>query len=228
MSDGSVLTLDQFLEFGIRHNIEDPRIYEYLTGPIDQAAIDEAVAKIDEINNRPKPSGMSAKSFESLKNQLKGDEFEKLVGLVLKTVKPFEAWNKVPTPLNELDWLVLLGPTANYHPSIREWGTHFICECKFGAQTVSVTWIGKLNTVLETHSATVGLLMSSKGIAKKGRSSAVRYQLQMLAAKTPSRIIVCLNTEEIRSSLADRKFLQLITRRYVEAKVGAAPLRTIA
>jgi hypothetical protein len=224
MKDGSALTLEEFLDFGIRNKIDDPKICDYLTGPIDQTAIDETIARIDEINHRPKPDGMSAKSFESLKNQQSGDEFEKLVGLVLKSVKPFQAWNKVGTPLNELDWLVVLGPTAIHHPAIREWGTHFICECKFGAQSVSVTWVGKLNTVLETHSANVGLLMSSKSISKKGRATAVRYQLQMLAARTPSRIIVCLSTEEIRSSLADRKFLQLIAQRYVEAKVGAAPL----
>lgn len=228
MSSGSGVTLEEWLEFGRRHNLDDRRIYEYLTGPIDQAAIDAAVAKIDEINNMAKPRGISAKSFESLKNQQKGDQFEKLVGAVLKSVKPFESWNKVGTPLNELDWLVALGPTAVHHPAMREWGTHFICECKFGAQNVSVSWTGKLNTVLETHGATVGFLMSSRGIATRGRATAVRYQLQMLAAKTPSRVIVCLSTEEIRASLANRKFLQLITHRYVEAKVGAAPLKAIA
>ncbi len=228
MSDSSALTLEQVLEYLIRNNIDDPHIYDYLTASVDQKQIEGWIGEIDEINARVKPAGMSLKAWEGEKNRLKGKCFEQLGGLVLKTVKPFKSWDRVNTPINEIDWLVSIGPTALHLPAMRDWGTHFICECKLGEQTVSVSWLGKLNTVLRTHGATVGLLMSSKGISKKGRASAVRFHLQMYAAMTPSIVIMCLNTAEIKSSLAERKFLQLITQRFIEAKAGAAALRAIA
>jgi hypothetical protein len=62
----------------------------------------------------------------------------------------------------------------------------------------------------------------------RGRAAAARTQLQILAAMTPSRVIICINLEETKASLARREFLQLIARRYMEVKVGAAPLRAIA
>lgn len=226
MSNGSAVTLEEWLEFGRRHNIDDPRIYEFLTGTIDQAEIDRQIAEIDRINLLPKPGGMSKKEWEGERNRLKGKAFEALGGLALQTVRPFQGWSNIRTTTNEIDWLVVLGPMALHLPAIREWGTHCICECKVGDQVVNVTWIGKLNTLMQTSGVSVGLLLSSKGIGKKG--GAARTQLQIIAAMTPSRVIVCVDLEEMKASLAKREFLQLIARRYIEVKVGAGPLKALA
>jgi len=49
----------------------------------------------------------------------------------------------------------------------------------------------------------------------------------MYAAMTPSTVIICLSIDEIKTSLADRKFLELISQRFIEAKAGVAPLKAI-
>jgi hypothetical protein len=228
MSNGSALTFDEWLDFGRRHNMDDSRIYDFLTGTIDQAAVDQRIAEIDEIDARPNPGGFSKKGWEGEQNRLKGAAFEALGGLVLQTVRPFHAWNNIQTTINEIDWLIELGPLALNLPTMREWGTHCVCECKIGNQVVNVTWIGKLNTLMQTSGVSVGLLLSRRGIGRKGRAAAARVQLQILAAMTPSRVIVCVDLEEMKLSLEKRQFLQLIARRYIEVKAGAAPLKAIA
>jgi hypothetical protein len=228
MSNGSAFTLDEWLDFGRRHNIDDLRIYDFLTGTIDQVAIDQRLAEIDEIDSRPKPGGFSKKGWEGEQNRLKGAAFEALGGLVLQTVRPFHLWNNVHTTTNEIDWLIELGPLAQHLLVMRDWGTHCICECKVGNQVVNVGWIGKLNTLMQTSGVSVGLLLSKKGIGAKGRASSARVQLQLLAAMTPSRVIICINLEEMRTALASRGFLQLIGRRFIELKIGAGPLKAIA
>ena len=228
MIDGSALTLEEYLEFGRRNNIDDPRIYDFLTNNIEQAEIDARIDEINEIDARPNPGGFTKKEWEGEQNRLKGLAFEALGGLVLQSVRPFSAWHNVQTTTNEIDWLVQLGPHALHLPVMRDWGAHCICECKIGNQAVNVGWLGKLNTLMQTSGASVGLLLSSKGMGTRGRAAAARTQLQILAAMTPSRVIICINLEETKASLARREFLQLIARRYMEVKVGAAPLRAIA
>src|SRR5580692_4890037 len=211
------LTLDQVIDYMIKNNINDARIYEYLTLPADITAINACLASIDQIDGQPKPNGMKKKTWEGQKNQQKGACFEQLTGLVLQTVKPFKSWDKVHTTTNEIDWLIQMGPTALHLPTMREWGTHCLCECKIGNESVNVTWIGKLNTLLQTSGASVGLLISRKGIPTKGSSSA-RFQLQLLAAQTPSRVIISIDLEEMKESVQNRRFLQLISTRFIEVK----------
>ena len=208
--------------------IDDPRIYDVLTGIIDQAAIDQRIAEIDEIDSRPNRGGFSKKGCEGEQNRLKGAAFEALGGLVLQTVRPFHLWNNVQTTTNEIDWLIELVPLAQHLLVMRDWGTHCICECKVGNQVVNVGWIGKLNTLMQTSGVSVGLLLSKKGIGTKGRASSARVQLQLLAAMTPSRVIICIDFEEMRTALASRSFLQLIGRRFIELKIGAGPFKAIA
>jgi hypothetical protein len=228
MSNGSSFTLDEWLDFGRRNNINDARIYDFLTGTIDQAAIDQRIAEINEIDVRPNPGGFTRQGWEGERNRLKGAAFEALGGLVLQTVRPFHAWHNIQTTTNEIDWLIELGPLAQHLPVMRDWGTHCICECKVGSQAVNVSWIGKLNTLMQTSGVSVGLLLCKKSIGTRGRASSARIQLQILAAMTPSRVIICIDLEEMRNALAGRSFLQLIGRRFIELKVGANSLKAIA
>jgi hypothetical protein len=221
------ITLDQYLDFMNSNNVDDPAIFEHLTATIDHNKVAALIAQIDAINAKTKPASMSAKAWEGQINSEKGALFEELGGLVLKSVKPFTSWSNVNTPINEIDWLVQIGPTGKHLTAIREWGTHFICECKFVNKSVNVTWLGKLRSVIQTHGANVAILMSSKGVSKKGRSSAVRYTIQMYAVMPHPVVIICLNMEEVKASLASRKFLQLISQRFVEAKAGVKPLQAI-
>jgi len=226
MSNGGTLTLDEWLDFGRRNDIDDPKIYEFLTGNINQVEIDQRLAELDAIDALQNPGNFSKKGWEGEQNRQKGIVFETLGGLLLQSIRPFHVWNRIVTTTNEIDWLIELGPLALNSPVMRHWGTHCLCECKVGNEPVNVTWIGKLNTTMQTSGASVGILLSRRGIGPRGR--AARTQLQLLAAMTPSRVIICIDLQEMREALAARTFLQLIGRRYMEVKIGAQPLKAIA
>lgn len=222
MNLAPVLTLDVVIQFIVDNGIDDPRIYAYLTRHVDRAKMDHWARRIERINAIKKPNGISPKVWEGRTNELKGRCFEKIGGVLLSSAKPFHSYKRVVSTTNEIDWLVELGPSAKWIPATSEWGTHFICECKFGRQRINAGWIGKLNTTLIGHSASVGLLISTQGLGQKG-SQKLRFQLQLIAAAA-KRVIICINTEEMRKSIEEGNFLRLICQRYVQTKVGATNL----
>jgi hypothetical protein len=224
MSLSPALTLDVVLAYLIENKVDDPLVYDYLTRTVDQAQFDHWTRRIAKIESINRPVGVSQKSWEGRTNEVKGRCFERIGGLLLSSAKPFSLHSRVATTVSEIDWLVTLGPSAAWLPATREWGTHFVCECKFGRQKINSGWIGKLNTVLENHSAGVGLLISSRGLGKGGGSQKLLFQLQLLASKTPSKVIICMNTEEVRENVARRNFLRSLCERYVQVKIGAATL----
>jgi hypothetical protein len=224
MSNGAV-DLVKWIEIGLQLKVDNPLIYELMTGDIDAVELDALLHEIEDLETRANPGGFTKKAWKGERIRLKGVAFEALGGLVLQSVKPFENYANVLTTTNEIDWLVTMGPLALYSPVLKDWGTHCLCECKVGAETVNVTWIGKLNTALTTNGARVGILLSKKGFG--ARSSNVRAQLQLLAATPPHRIIICIDLAEMRAALANRTFVQLIGRRYIEVQLGAKPLQAI-
>jgi hypothetical protein len=221
------ITLQDALDFMLRNQVDDAKIYSFLSMPLNRAAIKFWLTRIDRINVMVRPSGVAKKVWEGRKNRVRGKCFEKLSGVMLKAVRPFTSWHSVNTTTNELDWLVQVGPTGQHVPALRQWGTHFICECKFTHDFVTVTWIDRLNTVLQTHSASVGVLMSSKGMTNRGRGVAAKNQMRLLAAMTPSRTIISVDTTDIHACANGHNFLQLLAQRYIEARIGADPLRLI-
>ena len=143
-----------------------------------------------------------------------------MISLIIRSVPSFSVWKNVTTTTNEIDILVKVGLTIQVSPVIRQWGSHFLCECKLVNKGVNATWIGKLNSVLELHGSEVGVLVSSKG-APKGRA---KTQIHMHAFKTPPRVMVCISLDELKECENGKNFLRLISTRYVEAKSGAAAL----
>src|SRR5260370_29860201 len=101
-------------------------------------------------NKGGKRKGVSKATWQGRQSKIKGAIFEELIDLVLKTAEPFETWQNVITTTSEIDILVKLGPSALIIPSLREWGTHFICECKYSSEYVSLQLVTNLNTVLQT------------------------------------------------------------------------------
>jgi hypothetical protein len=216
------LTLEMVVEFLKTRRTDDAQIFDYLTLPIDEARVGKLIAQIEEINTRPRPRGVTARAWEGTINAEKGHVFEEIGGILLSSIRCFKSHNRVATTMNEIDWLVEMGPTADWLQSTREWGTHVICECKCGSQKVTGDWVTKLGGVMESSQARVGFLISSKGLGKTGGSIKIRFKLQLLAAVDPKRFILCMNTEEVRQSVADGKFLRLLCQRYIETKSGVA------
>jgi hypothetical protein len=204
----------------------DDFVYEILTRPLPSSlsTIIKRLEYVDSAKKQDRRRGKTTKQFESQRSRLKGGLYERLVEKVVGSVKCFSTWRSVHTSTNELDILVMLGPTANWVPALREWGTHCVCECKYHSTHVSTDWVTKLNTVLQTHSASVGLLFSRKGIATTGRGLQIRHLQQLLAVSGSPRFIICLSWDDLISCCNGENFLKLASVRFVEMRAGVQRL----
>src|SRR5208283_4996030 len=185
----SGLTVDVLLKFLVQHQIDDEKIYKVLCGSLQYQRYKELVGRIKVVVDAKTPAGVSKAEWQGRKSRIKGRLFEKLIVLVLKSVEPFKSWTNVNSTTSELDILVQIGPSSVIIPSLREWGTHFICECKFSSDYVSIQWITNLNTVLQTHNAYVGVLFSSKGTTMAGNGKRALHQIELLSVMTPAKFI---------------------------------------
>lgn len=214
------LTLKQWIEFAQANNINDEMIDRFLCPPLPPNSVSRWLSRIGKIENAAKPPGISGKEWSGKKSRLKGRAFESMVRLILKSIPSFTIWKNVTTTTNEIDLLVKIGSTIQVSPVIRQWGPHFLCECKLVNKSINATWIGKLNSVLELHAAEVGMLLSSQG-PPRGK---VKTQIHMHAFKVPPRVIVCISLDELKECENGKNVLSLVTTRYIEAKTGAAAL----
>ncbi|MBS1851774.1 MAG: hypothetical protein JST79_12735 [Acidobacteria bacterium] len=208
------------MEFALKNDINDNLIYNYLSPPLPPNSVSRWLARIDRIEKAARPKGASPAKWSGKRNKVKGRAFEAMIGLIIRSVPSFSVWKNVTTTTNEIDLLVSVGLGIQISPVIRQWGSHFLCECKLVNKGVNATWIGKLNSVLELHGAEVGILVSSKGVPK-GKA---KTQIHMHAFKTPPKVMVCISLDELKECENGRNFLRLISTRYIEAKSGAAAL----
>lgn len=218
-ADGT-FTFERWIEMAINNDIDDDRIYQFLCPPLPPNHISRWIKRIQRIEEASKPPTVSASQWKGKKSRVKGRAFETLVASVLKTIRSFKTWKNVGTTTNEIDLLVQIGPGLQILPTIRQWGTHFVCECKLVKEGINATWIGKLNSVLELHQSEVGILISSQG-PPRGK---VKTQIYVHAFKTPPRVMVCISLEDLRQCENGTNFLRLISTRYLETKTGAASL----
>lgn len=105
----------------------------------------------------------------------KGEALEKIAAFVLKTGNIFDIYNNIRTTTNELDQLVrtnVKGKLLCANGLIDKRLTDFIGECKNYNSTVSVTYVGKVCSLLTTTQNKTCILFSYYGISGKGWQNA--------------------------------------------------------
>ena len=145
------LTLDQWLEFAVKNSVNDDVIYNFLAPPLPPNCVSRWLARIERIEGMPKPQRVAAAEWSGKKNSKKGHAFERMIKSIIRSIPSFYVSQNVTTTTNEIDLLVQVGLAVQASPVIREWGTHFLCECKLVKKSVNATWVGKLNSLLELH-----------------------------------------------------------------------------
>ncbi len=221
------VTAEDLFAFMVQHNITSNRIFEILCSTLNKARYLQLVRRIDRINALTRPHGIAKTAWEGKKNKVKGKLFEKLIEIVLRTVEPFRSWTNVHTSTSEIDLVVQIGPSGQVIPALRDWGTHFLCECKFSNEHVSIQWVTNLNTVLQTHNANVGLLFTTRGLTSRGSGARASRQIEILAVMSPARFIVCINSEDMHACGSGFNFLLLLSQRYMEVKASTGRMRLL-
>ena len=211
------------LDFLAKNNgVDDAAIWSLLD-KVDRAKLAQLLTDVDAVDattyDKTVNVGMTSKTFETIKSGKKGKLFEEIAATLLSGVTCFGTRKDIPTATNQLDVLVTLGPSSAVVPAFREWGTHFICECKFHDKGVSVEWVQKLESLLGTHGAKVGLLISKKPITKGGRGN-IAHKLQLFAMK--GAYILCLSREDLDKCAAGEGIIQILVDRYISIQMGIA------
>lgn len=208
------------LEYITKNDIKDPTIWALLDRT-DRATLTNLLSQVDsidaEIYDKLVHTGLNSKQFETSKSGRKGKVFEKVAETLFRDISCFGTRTDIPTATNQLDVLVQMGPMANVVPAFKEWGTHFICECKYHDKGVSVDWVQKLHAVLSTHGASVGVLISKKPISKGTRGN-IHHMLQMFALK--GRIIISVSRDDLHKCAAGDSIIPMLCDRYVAVQMG--------
>lgn len=161
--------------------------------------------------------GKSKKQFEAEKSAKKGKLFEQVAETLLANISCFGVRADISTATNQLDLLVALGPWSGVVPAFREWGTHFICECKFHDKGVAVDWVEKLHSILGTHGAKVGVLISKKPISKGTRGN-INHLLQLFALN--GKFVLSLSRADLDKCVAGEGIIQMLVDRYMAVQLG--------
>jgi len=210
------------LEYLSKNGVDDAAVWSVLD-KVDRVKLARLLTELDAVDatkyDKAVNVGMTSKTFETIKSGKKGKLFEEIAATVLSGVTCFGARKDIPTATNQLDVLVSMGPTSAIVPAFRDWGTHFICECKFHDKGVSVEWIQKLESLLGTHGSKVGLLISKKPISKGTRGN-IPHMLQLFAMK--GTYILCLSREDLDKCAAGDGIIQILVDRYISIQMGIA------
>lgn len=162
--------------------------------------------------------GKAKKVFEAEKSGKKGKLFEKISAELMSGLTCFKVHEDVTTATNQLDLLVQVEPSGSIIPALREWGTHFICECKFHDTAVKVDWIQKLHSLLTYHGANVGIIISKKGIASKGRGVGINQIVQLTAIQ--KYYILNFSRKDLDHCIKNGRWLEMIVDKYVAIQGG--------
>jgi hypothetical protein len=222
-ADSSLATIVDFLR---KKPVESSDIYALLDRT-DRSLLARLLTEVDAIDatvfDKAANPGKTAKQFETEKSGKKGKVFEEIAKTFLSGVTCFDVNPNIVSSTNQIDVLVTLGPMALAVPIFHKWGTHFVCECKFHNKGVSIEWIQKLESLLGTHGANVGILVSKKPISKGTRGN-IAHALQLYAMK--GVYIICLSREDLDKCAAGDGLIPMLVNRFVSVQMGVANFMT--
>jgi hypothetical protein len=214
-------SLADVLEYLSNNGIDNPSIWGHFDRT-DRTKLAKLLVDVDSaeslIFDPVVHIGKKKKEFEAYKARLKGGIFEEITVTLLTGLSCFGVRADITTATNQLDLLVQMQPTSSVIPAFRSWGSHFICECKFHDTFVKVDWVEKLHSILKTHGAKVGVIISKKGIAKVGRGTNINHLFQLIAMDDCCILSIC--REDLDGFVAGGGVLQFIVDKYVAIQNG--------
>lgn len=146
----------------------------------------------------------------------KGEVLEKIASFVLETSNIFDIYDNIRTTTNELDQLVRLnvkGKLLNSRGLIDSRLSGFIGECKNYNSKVSVTYVGKICSLMSTTQNKICILFSYHGITGNNwtSSSGLIRKFYLSKEKLEERYcIIDFNIKDFESIRDGNNFLQIV------------------
>lgn len=125
----------------------------------------------------------------------KGIALENIVNFLINKTGVFEIYANVRTNTNELDQLIKCNEKGNFLVSNGLFNfrlKHFIGECKNYKSTVSVTYVGKICSLLTTTQNKLCILFSYNGVSGKGWNNASGLVKKFYLAKEKEEERYCI------------------------------------
>ena len=154
----------------------------------------------------------------------KGDSLENIASFVLKSGNIFEVYKNVRTSTNELDQLI---KTTNNATVLCSNGIldsrlkNFIGECKNYNKGVSVTYVGKICSLLQTMDIKICILFSYKGVTGHGWNDASGLIRKFYMSKEKPEEKYCIidfNINDFESIKLGNNFLKIIEDKMLALK----------
>lgn len=155
----------------------------------------------------------------------KGDSLENIASFVLKSGNIFEVYKNVRTSTNELDQLVkttVNGRILCSNGILDSRLSNFIGECKNYNKGVSVTYVGKVCSLLQTMNIKICILFSYKGITGSGWKDASGLVKKFYMSKENQNEKYCIidfNISDFESIKLGNNFLKIIEDKIMALKV---------
>lgn len=165
-----------------------------------------------------------SKNSSDCSTKEKGDSLENIASFVLKSGNVFEVYKNVRTSTNELDQLVRTtnnGSVLCKNGILDERLLDFIGECKNYNKNVSVTYVGKICSLLETTNNRICILFSYKGISGSGWKDACGLVKKFYMSKENFKDKYCIidfNINDFERINSGSNFLQIIEDKILSLK----------
>ena len=165
------------------------------------------------------------KNSSKFSTKEKGDSLENIASFVLKSGNIFEVYKNVRTSTNELDQLVkttVNGSILCSNGILDSRLSNFIGECKNYSKGVSVTYVGKVCSLLQTMNIKICILFSYKGITGSGWKDASGLVKKFYMSKENQNEKYCIidfNISDFESIKLGNNFLKIIEDKITALKV---------
>lgn len=146
----------------------------------------------------------------------KGKSLEDLVNFLLEKSSVFQVYKNLRNSTNEIDQLLILNPKGKYFKDAgilnlpRE---YYVSECKNYQDKISVTWVGKFYSLIESNDAQLGMIFSYNGFSGRGWKDATGLVKKLFLKREDVNkkvSILDFNIDDFNSVLEGSSLLELI------------------
>lgn len=187
----------------------------------DRTLYEEAYSHFMNVNAKKNLNGNSQEDD----NRIKGKALEDLVSSLFElTGGYYEVYKNVRNGSNEIDVFLSLSSKGRcVAPLINKRYEKLICECKNYKSTISVTYVGKFYSLMQTTNNKVGIMFSYNGFtgASWGGAKGLTKKLFLLREREEDRLYILEFTYKDFKDILDGKGLfDILESKCLELELG--------
>lgn len=219
--------LDDILSSGIKL---DDHIYEYLC-KVDRVRLKDLLARLNkvkainasEVSRARKMHGVrkpTVREITGKKSKLVGQLFEEIIQLLFENCQCITSTSNVRTTVNEIDFLISVGPSGVIVPFFKNVNNHLIGEAKCYTSGVKVEWINELIGVMHAHNTNHSILFLGCDSAQL-RSDKI-HLLQLHCSRRD--YVVPFGMGQLNQIVQGANFLKVLSEQYTRVLDGVNKL----